>query len=60
MLFNKSIRQRNLQIKLEEDIDLEILRLFLKKIKLNINKIEIDRYSNVNTITGEDFELMKP
>ena len=40
-LFNKSIQQRNLEVVLDDFEDLMILRLFLGKIKLNINQITI-------------------
>ncbi len=57
MLFNKRIQQRNIKVTLEEEEDLKILRLFLTKIKLNIEEICIKRNFKM---TKEDFELIKP
>ncbi len=57
MLFNKRIQQRCLKVKLWDKENLKILRLFLKKIKLNIVEI----YINADfKMTKEDFELIKP
>ncbi len=58
MLFNKSIQQRNLKVELKNETHLEIFRLFLKKLKLNIVEIEID--GKFMMMTKEDFELIKP
>jgi ABC-type lipoprotein release transport system permease subunit len=59
-LFNKSIQQSNLQVELYNEKDLEILRLFLKEIKLKIEKLSIYSSSTFDVMTKEDFELMKP
>jgi hypothetical protein len=66
MLFNKRIQQRNIAVSLEVEEDLKILRLFLTKIKLNIEEIFIRDPFKQNSIDGkfmmtkEDFELIKP
>ena len=57
MLFNKRIQQRYLKVSLRKEEDLKILRLFLKKIKLNIEQICI---GGDFMMTKEDFELIKP
>ncbi len=41
MLLNKHIQQRTLKVKLCDEEDLKILRLFLTKIKLDIEEISI-------------------
>jgi hypothetical protein len=57
MLFNKRIQQRTLKVSLWNEEDLKILRLFLTKIKLDIEEIFID---GEIMMTKEDFELIKP
>jgi hypothetical protein len=57
MLFNKRIQRRTLKVRLREEDDLEVLTLFLKKIKLYIDEIKI---YGVFLMTKEDFELIKP
>ncbi len=57
MLFNKRIQKRCLKVELWHEGRLEILRLFLKKIKLNI--VEIYIRANFK-MTKEDFDLIKP
>jgi hypothetical protein len=57
MLFNKCIQQRTLEVILFKEEDLKILRLFLTKIKLNIEEIFI---GGNFMMTKEDFELIKP
>ena len=56
MLFNKRIQQKYLKVPLRNREDLKILRLFLTKIKLNIEEIDID---GDYIFTKEDFELIK-
>ncbi len=57
MLFNKRIQQRILKVILWNENDLKILRLFVKKIELNIVEIYI---RGKFMMTKEDFELIKP
>ncbi len=57
MLFNKRIQQRKLKVSLSNEEDLKILRLFLRKIKLDIEEICIE---GKFMMTKEDFELIKP
>ncbi len=57
MLFHKRMQQRTLKIELWNEEDLKILRLFLSKIKLDIDEICIHRDFKM---TKEDFELIKP
>ncbi len=59
MLFNKRIQQRTLKVSLWNEEDLKILRLFLRKIKLDIDKIII-AHNISDLMTKEDFELIKP
>ncbi len=59
MLFNKSIQQSNFSVELRNEKNLEILRLFLKKLKLNIKEITFSP-SYLKMMTKEDFELIKP
>jgi hypothetical protein len=58
-LFNKRIQQKYLEVYLKGGYDLKILRLFLKKIKMKIDKITIDGFT-FNMMTKEDFEQIKP
>jgi hypothetical protein len=55
MLFNKRIQQRTLKVSLLNEEDLKILRLFLKKIKLNIEGIFIGGEFNIDMAKKEDF-----
>jgi hypothetical protein len=57
MLFNKRIQQRTLRVSLYDEKDLKILRLFLTKIKLDVEEICI---RGKFMVTKEDFELIKP
>ena len=57
MLFNKRIQKKYLSVSLNNKEDLKILRLFLKKLKLNIEQIFIN---GDFMMTKEDFELIKP
>ncbi len=57
MLFNERIQQRYLKVSLFNEEDLKILRLFLTKIELNIEQLNI---CGEFMMTKEDFELIKP
>jgi hypothetical protein len=57
LLLNKGVQQRPLKVTLFEEDDLKILRLFLTKIKLNIEELCIE---GIYMMTKEDFELIKP
>ncbi len=57
VLFNKRYQQRTLEVELRKEEDLKILRLFLTKIKLDIEEIRIE---GKFMMTKEDFELIKP
>ncbi len=58
-LLNKGVQQRPLKVTLFEEDDLKILRLFLTKIKLNIEELGI-RGKFIFMMTKEDFELINP
>ncbi len=60
MLFNKSIQQKHLKLRLHNEEELKILRLFLKKIKLTIEEITIRRFFTEDMMKKEDFELIQP
>jgi len=60
MLFNKSIQQKYLKFRLHNEEELKILRLFLKKMKLTIEEINIRRFFSGYMMKKEDFELIQP
>jgi hypothetical protein len=60
MLFNKSTHQKYLDVKLNNEEELKILRLFLKKIKLEIISLSIFSLMPRDIIKKEDFDLIQP
>jgi hypothetical protein len=60
MLFNKSTHQKYLHVKLYNEEELKILKLFLKKIKLEIKSLCIGSILARDIIKKEDFQLIQP
>ncbi len=60
MLFNKSTHKKYLNVQLNDEKELKILRLFLKKIKLEIKSLYISCLMPRDIIKKEDFQLIQP